>query len=212
MNKKIIFKKKLRENSKKWIRRQLTDEFYLKAKKKGFRSRSAYKLIEIDKKFKIFNNSINILDLGSAPGSWCQVSMMKNKSENLNILGVDLLKILAVKGVTFYKGDVRETQTVNFIKSFFSEKVDTILSDMAPNTTGHKQTDHIRILNLVEIAISICEEVLKSDGFFVCKIFQGGAQGNLHKKMQEMFYNIKYFKPKATRNESAETYLVAKKK
>ena len=82
MNKKIIFKKKLKENSKKWIRRQLTDEFYLKAKKKGFRSRSAYKLIEIDEKFKIFNNSINILDLGSAPGSWCQVSMMKNQSEN----------------------------------------------------------------------------------------------------------------------------------
>ncbi len=212
MNKKIIFKKKLRENSKKWIRRQLTDEFYLKAKKKGFRSRSAYKLTEINEKFKIFNNSKNILDLGSAPGSWCQVSMMKNQNKNLKVLGVDLLKIQAVEGVTFYKGDIRETQTVDFIKGFFLEKVDIILSDMAPNTTGHKQTDHIRILTLVEIAISICEEILKSDGFFVCKIFQGGAQGNLYKKMQEIFYNIKYFKPKATRNESAETYLVAKKK
>ena len=212
MTRKIIFKKNLKENSKKWVRRQLSDIFYIQAKKSGFRSRSAFKLIEIEKKFKIFKNTNKILDLGSAPGSWCQVALMSKHSENINILGVDKLKIQTIKGANFFEGDLEEIKTTQFIKEYFKGSVDLILSDMAPNTIGHKQADHLRILNLVEIALDVCEDNLKKEGVFVCKIFQGGAQGNLYKKMKEYFYDIKYFKPKASRNESTETYLIAKRK
>ena len=212
MKKKIVFKKNLKENSKKWVRRQLSDIFYIQAKRSGFRSRSAFKLIEIEKKFKIFKNTNKILDLGSAPGSWCQVALMSKHSENINILGVDKLKVQTIEGADFFEGDLEEIKTTEFIKEHFKGRVDLILSDMAPNTIGHKQADHLRILSLVEIALEICQDILKKDGVFVCKIFQGGAQGNLYKKMKENFYDVKYFKPQASRNESTETYLVAKKK
>ena len=210
--KKIKLKKNYKkEKNTKWLIRHLNDEFFIKSKKEGYRSRAAYKLIQINEKFRIFRPGLNVLDLGAAPGGWCQVSQRLTFPKS-KILGVDKLNINSIEGVKLLKGDVCEPNTQNEISNFFSKKVDVILSDMAPNTTGNSLTDHIRIINLVEIALDLLEKFLAPNGYFVCKIFQGGAQGKLYKDMSLLIKNIKYFKPLASRKESSETYLVGLKK
>ena len=116
-----------------------------------------------------------------------------------------------IDGINFLQRDIFENKTIEEINYFFGEKIDVLLSDMAPNTIGHAKADHLRIINLVEVAIDLSNKVLKKEGIFICKIFQGGAQGELQKKMKKNFYNLKYFKPKSSRPESSEAYLIAKK-
>ena len=211
MKKIKINKKTIKEKSSQWLRRHLNDEYYIKAKKKGFRSRSAYKLIQINEKYNLFGSVLNVIDLGAAPGGWCQV-VSQMCEDKVNILGVDKIKIEPIDGVNFIQGDLLEEKTFNNILKFFPKKVDILLSDMAPNTTGHEKTDHIRIVYLAEIALEMSKQILKKNGFFICKIFQGGAQGELLDDMKKNLVNIKYFKPKASRNQSSETYIIARKR
>ena len=205
--KKTFLKKKFKEKSKKWLTRQITDIYYIRSKKEGFRSRSSFKLIELNNKFNFLLKKTKVLDLGAAPGGWAQV--VKNKCSEGKIMGIDLLNIKELEGVCFLKCDLQKDDVISNIQSYFQGKVDVLLSDMAPNTIGHAKADHLRIINLVEVAIDISNKVLKKDGIFVCKIFQGGAQGELQKKMKKNFSNLKYFKPNSSRSESSETYLIA---
>lgn len=203
--------KKHKKDSNKWLSRHINDEFVLKSKKEGFRSRSSYKLIQINNKFDFLNSSKNILDLGCAPGGWLQVSK-KFSSVETKILGIDKLDIEAIPGVQFYKGDIFEEEVVNYIQVFFRTKIDLIMSDMSPNSTGNKRVDHLRIFSLVERVVNISTKLLQKDGFIVIKIFQGGMYGDLMNNMKESLKNIKNFKPKASRKESPEMYLIAQKK
>ena len=208
---KFKLQKKHKKESSKWLNRHINDEFVLKSKKEGFRSRSSYKLIQINEKFDFLNSSKNILDLGCAPGGWLQVSK-KFSSAETKILGVDKLNIEVIPGVWFYQGDIFEDQVINYIETFFQKKIDLIMSDMSPNSTGNKKVDHLRILSLVERVIFISNQLLQKDGFIIIKIFQGGMQGDLMNSMKKSLKNIKNFKPKASRKESPEMYLIAQKK
>jgi 23S rRNA (uridine2552-2'-O)-methyltransferase len=208
---KFKLQKKHKKESIKWLNRHINDEFVLKSKKEGFRSRSSYKLIQINEKFNFLNSSKNIVDLGCAPGGWLQVSK-KLSSVETKILGVDKLNIEAIPGVWFYQGDIFEDKVINYIETFFQKKIDLIMSDMSPNSTGNKKVDHLRILSLVERVIFISNQLLQKDGFIIIKIFQGGMQGDLMNSMKESLKNIKNFKPKASRKESPEMYLIAQKK
>ena len=208
---KLKLKKKHKKESSKWLNRHINDEFVLKSKKEGFRSRSSYKLIQINEKFNFLNSSKNILDLGCAPGGLLQVSK-KCSSVETKILGVDKLNIEAIPGVWFYQGDIFEDKVINYIETFFKKKIDLIMSDMSPNSTGNKKVDHLRILSLVERVIFISNQLVQNDGFIVIKIFQGGMQGDLMNSIKGSLKNIKNFKPKASRKESPEMYLIAQKK
>ena len=211
--KKIKLTKKHSHKSSLWLNRHMNDEFFLKSKLEGFRSRSSFKLIQIDKKFKIFNqNRLNILDLGCAPGGWLQVIKRLTNYKNSKILGIDKLKIKDIDGINFLQRDIFENKTIQEINYFFGEKIDILLSDMSPNTSGNRSVDHLKIISLIESVLDISEAFLKEDGFFVCKIFQGGAQGELMNRISLIFKSIKYFKPQASRKESPEAYIVAKKK
>ena len=208
--KKIKLKKKNKSN--KWLLRHLNDEYLLKAKINGYRSRSAFKLIQINKKFNFFFKDANVIDLGAAPGGWSQVANELVKPSG-KILSFDKLVIEPIDGVKFIDLDLYNIDEVEReVKEYFGKKVDIILSDMAPNTTGHKNTDHTRIISLAELAINLTQNNLKKGGFFVCKIFQGGAQGELLLLLKNHFQNIKYYKPNASRQESTETYLCGIKK
>ena len=208
---KVKLQKKHKKESSKWLNRHINDEFVLKSKKEGYRSRSSYKLIQINEKFDFLNCSKNILDLGCAPGGWLQVSK-KFSSVETKILGIDKLNIEAIPGVWFYQGDIFKDKVVSYIETFFQKKIDLIMSDMSPNSTGNKKVDHLRILSLVERVIDISNQLLLKDGFIIIKIFQGGMQGDLMSSMKESLKNIKNFKPKASRKESPEMYLIAQKK
>ena len=208
---KFKLQKKHKKESSKWLNRHINDEFVQKSKKEGFRSRSSYKLIQINEKFDFLNSSKNILDLGCAPGGWLQVSKKFSPVET-KILGIDKLNIEAIPGVWFYQGDIFKDKVVNYIETFFQKKIDLIMSDMSPNSTGNKKVDHLKILSLVERVIDISNQLLQKDGFIIIKIFQGGMQGDLMRSMKESFKNIKNFKPKASRKESPEMYLISQKK
>ena len=208
--KKIKLKKKNKNN--KWLSRHLNDEYFLKAKLFGYRSRSAFKLIQINERFNFFFKGANIIDLGAAPGGWSQVAKDYVKP-NGKILGFDKLFIEPIDNIKFLQTDLNNIEKVeNEVVSYFGSKVDIILSDMAPNTSGHKNTDHTRIISLAELAVNLLEKNLKKGGFFVCKIFQGGAQGELLLYLKSHLVNIKYIKPHASRKESTETYLCGIKK
>ena len=209
--KKIRLKKNLKEKSRKWLSRQFSDNFYKNAKKDHLRSRSAYKLIEIHEKFKIFFPGSKTLDLGAAPGGWSIVAQ-KYSQPNGKVIGVDKLKINPFKGINFLLGDLTDLKTVGIIEKNIVEKIDILISDMSPNTVGHRKTDHLRIIVLAEIAFEFAMRFLKKDGFFICKLFQGGGVENLIIEIKKNFYLKKLFKPLASRKESSEIYLVAKKK
>ena len=164
--KKIKLKKKHKSNkSVKWLERHLNDEYVLKSKLDGYRSRSSYKLIEINQKFSLFKNCNNILDLGSAPGGWLQVAK-EFSSEKSKIVGVDKLAIKKIVGVHFMQKDVFNLNITDEIKNIFEGKVDILLSDMSPNSSGNKSIDHLRIVSLVEKVLEIAREVLKKNGFY----------------------------------------------
>ena len=211
MKKIKVLKKQKNKDSNRWLERHLNDEYVIKSKIDGYRSRSSYKLIQINQKFKFFKNSYLILDLGCSPGGWLQVSQ-KLAPKNSKILGIDKINLKSIPNVQFLQNDIFDDDIFDKIDSFFDgKKINLILSDMSPNSTGNKKVDHLRIVSLIEKVLDLSNYFLSKNGFLIAKIFQGGAQGDLIKKMNQTLSSIRYFKPKASRAESPETYLVAKK-
>lgn len=212
MKKIKVLKKQKNKDSNRWLERHLNDEYVIKSKIDGYRSRSSYKLIQINQKFKFFKNSYLILDLGCSPGGWLQVSQ-KLAPKNSKILGIDKINLKSIPNVQFLQNDIFDDDIFDKIDSFFDgKKINLILSDMSPNSTGNKKVDHLRIVSLIEKVLDLSNYFLSKNGFLIAKIFQGGAQGDLVKKMNQTLSSIRYFKPKASRAESPETYLVAQKK
>lgn len=192
----------------------MNDPFVEKARREGWRSRAAFKIIEIDEKFKIFKKKKVVVDLGAAPGGWSQYAVRKVGEGR--VVAIDLLEIEPISGVTFFQQDFladdapeklhNELEKIPFNKS---GKCDVVMSDMAANTTGDSKTDHLRIIALLEEALEFSTKILKPDGVFVGKVFQGGSSDELLKNLRQNFKQVKYFKPDSSRKDSAETYLVA---
>ncbi len=206
--------KKRKTSSTRWLKRQLNDPFVAKSKLDGYRSRAAYKLIEINDKFRILKPGDNVVDLGAAPGGWSQVAAQIIKSDSNGaknkLVAIDLLPIEGIGGVisfekNFYENDAKDL----IIDSLDGQLADVVLSDMAANTTGHSQTDHLRIMDLCESALIFALKILKPGGYFVAKIFRGGAEGDLLDIVKQNFKKVKHFKPESSRKESSEFYLIA---
>ena len=198
-------------SSTRWLQRQLNDPFVKEAKIKGFRSRSAFKLLEIDNKFNLLKKGYNVLDLGCAPGGWCQVAAQKvgvKSSENL-VVGLDLKQCEAIVGVTFFEIDFLDEEQFLEFENSIDKKFNVILSDMAPNSTGHKKTDNLQIMALVEAATDFAMKHLKQDGSFVAKVLDAGAGPEIQRLVNKNFEKVINFKPKASRSDSSERYLVA---
>lgn len=194
-------------SSSQWLQRQLNDEYVLKAHKEGYRARSAYKLLEMDKKFGIFKKASVVVDLGSSPGSWSQIATQQKAAQ---VISVDLLEMSPLEGVSFIQGDFADEEVVKKIKELTNnKKVDILLSDIAPNTTGHRMTDHVRIMDLCNQVLDFGIENLSKNGSMVLKIFQGGEENDLTKRVKQYFSTVKYFKPESSRKKSPEIYIVA---
>ena len=182
-----IKNKKLKKSSRDWLQRQINDPFVAQAKKEGYRSRAAFKILEIQEKFKIITKDSIVIDLGAAPGGWSQVISKKCK----RIIAIDLLDFEPIPNVDFVKGDFLEEASIEKIKSLLEEqKADVIMSDMAPNTCGVKKVDHLRIMNLIEEVFYFSQIVLKPGGNLVLKTFQGGASGALFSDINNSFKNV----------------------
>ncbi len=198
--------------SAEWLKRQLNDPYVTAAQKQGYRSRAAFKLLEIDDKYKILKPGQKILDLGAAPGGWTQVLARRCASDpqHPTVVGLDLLAIDAIPGAILLQGDFMADDAPERLIAECGGKVHGVVSDMAPNTIGHAATDHLRIIALVEAAYDFARQVLLEGGFFVCKVFQGGAEKELLAQIRRDCAQVTHFKPPASRKDSAEIYLVAR--
>ena len=199
-------------SSKLWLERQLNDPYVARAKAEGWRSRAAYKLIELDERFNLLKPGQKILDLGAAPGGWAQLAAKKvgsDKGGKGRVIGIDLLEIDPIPGVEFTVMDFNDADAPDRLKEMLGGPADGVMSDMAANTTGHKKTDHLRIIHLAELAIQLAVEVLAPGGFFVAKVFQGGAENELLATLKKSFAVVRHVKPKASRADSAELYVLA---
>jgi 23S rRNA (uridine2552-2'-O)-methyltransferase len=202
-----IYNKKLKKSSKLWISRQNNDFYVKEAKARGYRSRSAFKLLEINKKFKFLKNNLNIVDLGSAPGGWSQVCSEVNK--NGKTLSIDILDMDKIDNVFFYKKDFNETDFFDFVNNFFENtKVDLVLSDMAVNTTGNKDLDAIKTNSIALDVVNLSRVILKPKSFLLVKIFSGKDENILIKNAKDSFKKIERIKPDSSRKESREMYLL----
>ena len=201
--------KNLTASSKSWIARQFNDPYTKLAKQKGYRSRSAFKLIEINKKFKFLKNNLNIVDLGSAPGGWSQVCSEINK--NGKNLSIDILDMDKIDNIFFYKKDFNEVDFLYFINNFFDQnKVDIVLSDMAVNTTGNKDLDAIKTNSIALDVINLSKVILKPKSTLLVKIFSGKDEDILIKNAKDFFKSIERIKPDSSRKESREMYLLCR--
>ena len=189
------------KSSKEWLRRHVTDHYVRKARQEGYRSRAAYKLLELDAKDKIFRPGMTVLDLGAAPGGWSQVAAQKVMPGG-RVIAVDILEVAPISGVTVLKGDFRQVS--------IEERADVVLSDVSPNLSGIPNVDQARLLELALAAIEVCAKLLKRDGVFVVKAFHGEAFDELLERLEAVFKRVKVVKPSASRGESAETYVVAR--
>ena len=189
--------------TKQWLKRQKNDPFVIKAQKKGYLSRASFKLIEIENKYNLIKKSDRIIDLGSSPGSWSQVVVEYNT--NAKITAIDLLEMkFHHKNIEFIKNDFTK---INF--NSFKEKFDLILSDLAPNTTGHQSTDHLKISAYVLNVISIIDIIANQNSNFITKIWKGSEEKLILKELESKFKNVSYFKPNSSRKNSSEIYLIA---
>lgn len=189
-----------------WLKRQLNDPYVHEAERLGYRSRAAFKLKEIDEKLNLIKKDMVVVDLGAAPGGWSQVAVEKGAKK---IVALDLLAMDPVPGVTFLQMDFMNDDAPEALVAAIGEGADLVLSDMAPNTTGHKNTDHLRIMALVEAAYDFATQILKPGGTFVSKVFQGGAQHEMVALMKKDFESVKHIKPPASRKGSSEQFVVA---
>jgi 23S rRNA (uridine2552-2'-O)-methyltransferase len=195
-------------SSKVWLERQLNDPYVVRAKREGFRSRAAYKLIEIDDKHRVLKRGAKVVDLGAAPGGWSQVAA-KRIGEKGHVVAIDLLEIDEIPGVAFAQIDFLANDAPDRLKEMLGGPADVVLSDMAANATGHRQTDHLKIVALVEAAAEFAAEVLKPGGSFLAKVIQGGTEGTLLAGLKRDFASVKHVKPAASRADSAELYVLA---
>ncbi|MCW2285526.1 23S rRNA (uridine2552-2'-O)-methyltransferase [Rhodoblastus acidophilus] len=194
-----------------WLQRQLNDPYVARAKREGLRSRAAFKLIEIDEKYHLLKPGQKIVDLGAAPGGWSQVAAKKVKSVDGKgkVVGIDLLDIEPIPGVAFAVQDFLADEAPELLKTMLGGEADGVISDMAANTTGHKRTDHLRIVHLAELAAAFAGEVLAPGGYFLCKLFQGGETGELVTQLKRDFALVRHVKPQASRADSSELYVLA---
>jgi 23S rRNA (uridine2552-2'-O)-methyltransferase len=189
-----------------WLKRQLNDPYVAAAQAQGWRSRAAFKLIELDERFQLLRKGMRVLDLGAAPGGWSQVAVDRGAAM---VLGLDLLPIDPLPGVRFLQGDFNAPDMPDLLRGELGGGADLVLSDMAPNTTGHGATDHLRIVALAELAAAFAVEVLAPGGAFVTKVFQGGAERDLLDPLKRHFAQVRHAKPPASRKQSSELYVVA---
>jgi len=193
---------------KEWMRKRKKDFYYRKAKIEGLRSRAAYKLAQLDRKFKIFRGVKKVLDLCCAPGGWLQYSLSKVGNDGL-VIGVDLSEISPLPNVYFIRGDITREDTVEKIVKIAGSKIDLVLSDCSPNVSGIWELDHARQIFLAEKALEIAKKVLRKGGKFIVKVFQGDLFNKYLDKVKTVFRNVRVTKPEASRKESAEMYIVA---
>ena len=193
--------------STRWLERQLNDPYVRRAKAEGYRSRAAYKLLELDERFGLLKGVKSVVDLGVAPGGWAQV--VKRRKPQATIVGIDLLPTDPIEGVTLFQMDFMDEAAAALLAEALGGPADLVLSDMAANTVGHTQTDHLRTMGLVEAAAEFAGEVLKPGGGFVAKVLAGGADNDLVALLKRMFATIKHAKPPASRKESSEWYVIA---
>lgn len=198
-------------SSRQWLTRQLNDPYVRRAKDEGYRSRAAYKLTEIDDKAKFLKRGARVVDLGAAPGGWSQVAAERvgAKDGKGKVVAIDLLDIEAIPGVTFMQLDFLDEDAPAKLKKMLGGPADIVLSDMAGNTTGHRQTDHLKIVALVETAAEFAREVLSPGGTFLAKVIQGGTEHTLLAELKKNFASVKHVKPPASRSDSAELYVLA---
>jgi 23S rRNA (uridine2552-2'-O)-methyltransferase len=195
-------------SSQKWLERQLNDPYVARAKREGYRSRAAFKLLEIDEKYKILKPGQKIVDLGAAPGGWSQIAA-KVVGPKGKVVGIDLLPIDPMAGVEFIELDFLDESAPGKLIEMLGGPADVVMSDMAANTTGHKKTDHLRIIGLAEAAIYFAREILAPGGAFVAKVFQGGTENQLLADLKRDFAVVRHVKPAASRSDSAELYVLA---
>ena len=197
-------------SSKLWLERQLNDPYVARAKREGYRSRAAFKLIEIDEKGRFLKKGARVVDLGAAPGGWSQIAAKRvGAPEQGKVVAIDILDMEPVPGVTFAKLDFLDADAPDKLKEMLGGPADVVLSDMAANATGHARTDHLKIMALVELAVEFAREVLAPGGAFLAKVLQGGTEANLLATLKRDFTKVQHIKPPASRADSAELYLLA---
>jgi 23S rRNA (uridine2552-2'-O)-methyltransferase len=211
--------RKRSSSSAKWLDRQLNDPYVARAKREGWRSRAAYKLLEIDDKYKFLKPGARVLDLGAAPGGWSQVSAIRTGAAQGQaagqghargkVIAIDLLDMEPVPGVTFAVMDFLEPEAPAKLIEMLGGQADVVLSDMAANATGHRQTDHLRIMALAELAAALARDVLAPGGAYLAKVLQGGTEGQLLADLKRDFTTVRHVKPSASRSDSAELYVLA---
>lgn len=215
MTQQVKAKAKHTASSRAWIERQLNDPYVHAAKRDGWRSRAAFKLIEIDDKYKLLKSGLRVIDLGAAPGGWCQVAAERVNATGTGakagqVVAIDYLAFGDIAGVVILELDFTDPTAEDRLKSHLHEgRADIVLSDMAAPTTGHTATDHLRIMDLAEQAYAFAADVLTPGGAFLCKVFQGGSEGDLLKALKRDFKVVRHIKPPASRAESAELYVLA---
>ena len=194
--------------SKNWVNKQRRDTYVRQSKVDGYRARSAYKLIEIDEKFKVFKGGMNVIDIGAAPGSWSQYASKKVKSGK--IISIDLKEMEKIQNTIQIKGDFTQKEIQNQIKKHLSKKLEVVMSDMAVNTTGIKNIDSIQTGELCKEAMIFSKEIISEKGFFISKIFMGGSFNEIVALAKQIFKEVRVFKPKSSRKDSKESFIICK--
>ncbi len=192
-----------------WLQRQLNDPYVVEAKARGYRSRAAFKLLQLDERFQLIERGAKVIDLGCAPGGWLQV-VAERLGPDGRLVGIDLLPVAPLEGAEILEGDFLEESAPEQLQAALGGKADLVLSDMAANTVGHKKTDHIRTMALAEAAALFALEILAPGGAFVSKVLQGGTEAELLTLLKRNFESVRHAKPPASRKDSSEMYLVAK--
>jgi len=201
--------KRRKPSSRAWLERQINDPYVARAKREGFRSRAAFKLAEIDDKYRLFKPGARVVDLGAAPGGWSEIAT-RRVGPGGRVIALDILDMKPISSVDFLHLDFLDDGAPARLKEMLGGKADVILSDMAANATGHRQTDHLRIMALAEAAVDFAREVLAPGGAFLCKVLQGGTEAALLAELKRDFATVKHVKPPASRSDSAELYLLAR--
>jgi 23S rRNA (uridine2552-2'-O)-methyltransferase len=201
--------KRRKLSSRTWLERQLSDPYVARAKRDGFRSRAAYKLAEIDDKYRLLKPGKRVVDLGAAPGGWSEIAARRIAPSG-RVIALDILDMKPIPYVEFLKFDFFDNAAPARLKDMLGGKADVVLSDMAANATGHRKTDHLRIMALAEAATVFAREVLAPGGAFLCKVLQGGTEAELLAELKRDFEVVRHVKPPASRTDSAELYLFAK--
>jgi 23S rRNA (uridine2552-2'-O)-methyltransferase len=196
------------QSSKQWLERQINDPYVARARREGFRSRAAFKLIEIDDKYRLLKKGGRVVDLGAAPGGWSQVAMKRVGADG-RVVAIDIQDMAPLPGVDFAVLDFLDPKAPDLLKERLGGEADVVLTDMAANATGHRKTDHLKIMALVEAAAQFASEVLKPGGSFLAKVLQGGTEPTLLADLKRNFAKIHHVKPAASRADSAELYLLA---